>query len=271
VAASADSSVCLNTGEQTPPERSRAFEVENLSVSVAGRQLLQGATVDIPARGVMALLGASGCGKTALLRALNRMNESRGDCVTEGLVRFDGQDIYQPEYDVRALRRQVGMVFREPHLMAGTVFDNVAWGLRTRLFVPKKTYAEKVEQALTRAGLWDDLKDRLKSPAQSLNPGTQQRLCVARALALSPRVLLLDEPSSALDPVASARLEETLSELRETVTIVMVTHAPQQAARVSQTAAFFDQGKLIEVGDTDDIFTRPRMRATEDYLTGRYG
>ena len=257
--------------EPTPAADAPTLRAESLSVFLGARQLLDRVTLDIAPRRVTALIGASGCGKSAFLRALNRMNETQPGARTEGRVFFEGRDVYAPDADVCALRRRVGMVFRAPQMMPGTVFDNLAWGLRAAGTTARSTLAARVERALQRADLLDELHGRLDEPARALSPSLQQRLCVARALALDPEVLLLDEPASDLDPIATALLEDTLAALRETLAVVIVTHAMSQAARVSQTTAFFDHGRLVEVAPTNVLFTRPRERATEDYLTGRYG
>lgn len=221
---------------------------------------------------VTALVGAPGCGKTAFLRALNRMNDPVPNLRTEGSVRFEGHELYAPNVDVRTLRRRVGMVFRAPQLFPGTVFDNVVWGLRAAGELRPSVLAERADRVLARTQLTEELgPGALELPARSLTTGQQQRLCVARALALDPVALLLDEPASALDPIATARLEEVLADLRNELTVVIVTHAATQAARVSQNMAFFSEGKLVEAGPTELLFTRPRERATQDYLTGRYG
>ncbi len=255
----------------SPTPSAPRFSARELSVFLGARCILGRVNLDIAARGVTALVGAPGSGKSAFLRALNRMNETLPDVRTTGRVLLDGDDVYAPGVDVAALRRRVGMVFREAQLFPGTVFDNVAWGLRVGGERRAAMLAERVERALDRTLLLDDLNGRLDVPAASLTAGQQQLLCVARALALEPTVLLLDEPASALDPISTARLEDTLAALRDTVTIVIVTHAVQQAARVSQTPDFFAEGRLVEVVDTSAIFTLPREQATQDYLTGRYG
>ena len=247
------------------------FEARGLSVWLGERRLLCDVTLAVPRGGVTALMGPSGCGKTAFVRALNRMNECHDGALTRGEVRFEGRDVYGPAVDVRALRRRAGMVFRAPQMLPGTVHDNVSYGLRAGPPMSRDERDARVERALARAGLWVELRDRLGEPAAGLSNGAQQRLCVARALALDPAVLLLDEPAATLDPVETATLEEALSTLRDELTVVIVTHAMEQAARVSQTTAFFHRGSLVEVGDTRDVFTRPRREATEDYLTGRFG
>ena len=271
MAAATDNDLEARAPAPEPDPPAARFSAEALSVFVGARRILRRVTLDIAPRRVTALVGAPGSGKSAFLRALNRMNETLPDVRTTGRVRLDGADLYAPGVDVAALRRRVGMVFRAAQLFPGTVFDNVAWGLRVAGEGRASVLAERVERALDRALLLDELDGRLDVPAASLHAGQQQRLCIARALALDPTVLLLDEPASALDPISTAQLEDTLAALRDTVTIVIVTHAAQQAARVSQTTAFFSEGSLVEVGDTSAVFTLPREKATQDYLTGRYG
>jgi len=226
----------------------------------------------IPERIVMAFIGPSGCGKSTFLRTLNRMNDVIAGTRVAGEVSIDGQDIYQPGVDVVELRRKVGMVFQKSNPFPKSIFDNVAYGLRiNRLTETKGELAERVEQALNDAALWNEVKDRLKTSALSLSGGQQQRLCIARALAIRPEVVLMDEPASALDPVATHKIEELIVELKKQYTIVIVTHNMQQAARVSDTTAFFLLGKLIEVNATEKMFTNPDEKLTEDYITGRFG
>lgn len=256
------------------PEAHRAsstFALEGVTVWLGERRALRDVSFDIPHGSVMALMGAPGCGKSACLRALNRMNETLEGARTEGRVRFEGVDVYAPSIDVAWLRRRAPMVPRAPQMFPGSIFDNVAYGPRVAGPSKRSDLEAAVERALSRAGLWTLLRDRLDDSPRSLARGIQQRLCVARALALEPAALLLDEPAATLDPVATATLEETLASLRGEVTVVIVTHAAQQAARVSQATAYFHEGSLVEVGETRVIFTRPRQRATEDFLTGRFG
>lgn len=248
-----------------------AFAVRDLSCAYPDRTVLEGVSLDIPARRVTALIGPSGCGKSTFLRVLNRMNEARERVRVRGSVRLDGVDIHGPDIDPVALRRRVGMVARTPLLFPGSVLRNVSFPLDAAGLRGPAERAERVEEALRRADLWDELKDRLGDPADRLPTGLRQRLCIARALAARPEVLLLDEPTSELDAVATARVEELIADLREALTVVIVTHGLQQAARVSQTTAFFLDGRLVEVGDTRAIFTRPREAQTRDYVTGRYG
>ena len=235
-------------------------------------QALHGVSLQIPERIVMAFIGPSGCGKSTFLRTLNRMNDVIAGTRVSGEVLMDGVDIYQPGTDVVELRRKVGMVFQKSNPFPKSIFDNVAYGLRiNRLTETKAELAERVEQALKDAALWGEVKDRLKTSALSLSGGQQQRLCIARALAIRPEVVLMDEPASALDPVATHKIEELIVELKKQYTIVIVTHNMQQAARVSDTTAFFLLGKLIEVNSTEKMFTNPDEKLTEDYITGRFG
>jgi phosphate transport system ATP-binding protein len=229
------------------------------------------ATFEIPEKLVTAVIGPSGCGKSTFLRAINRMNDLIPGCRAEGGLSLDGQDLYSPQVDVVALRKMVGMVFQKPNPFPKSIFDNIAYGPRIHGTAERSRLAEIVEHSLKRAALWDEVKDRLGDNALGLSGGQQQRLCIARAIAVEPKVLLMDEPASALDPRSTARIEELISELRGEYTIVIVTHNMQQAARVSDLTAFFYEGNLIEFGETRQIFTKPRERQTEDYITGRFG
>ncbi len=253
------------------PPPATHFEVEGLTVRHGARRLLDRVSLAISARRVTALVGAPGCGKTAFLRALNRMNDPLPGVRTEGSVRFEGRELNADGVDVQTLRRRVGMVFRAPQLFPGTIFDNLVWGLRAAGERRPAVLAERAARALARADLADELGGALEQPARALPPGQQQRLCLARALALDPAALLLDEPAAGLDPIATARLEDAVAALRDSVTVVIVTHAVAQAARVSQVTAFFSEGRLVEAGETSAVFTTPREAATRDYLTGRYG
>jgi len=246
--------------------------VRNLDFYYGKSQALYQVSLAIPERIVMAFIGPSGCGKSTFLRTLNRMNDLIAGTRVAGEVSIDGQDIYQPGVDVVELRRKVGMVFQKSNPFPKSIFDNVAYGLRiNRLTETKGELAERVDQALKDAALWNEVKDRLKTSALSLSGGQQQRLCIARALAIRPEVVLMDEPASALDPVATHKIEELIVELKKQYTIVIVTHNMQQAARVSDTTAFFLLGKLIEVNATEKMFTNPDEKLTEDYITGRFG
>jgi phosphate transport system ATP-binding protein len=246
--------------------------VRDLDFYYGKTQALQRVSLQIPERVVMAFIGPSGCGKSTFLRTLNRMNDVIPGTRVEGEVLMDGVDIYKPGTDVVELRRKVGMVFQKSNPFPKSIFDNVAYGLRiNRLTQTKAELEERVEQALKDAALWSEVKDRLKTSALSLSGGQQQRLCIARALAIRPEVVLMDEPASALDPVATHKIEELIVELKKQYTIVIVTHNMQQAARVSDTTAFFLLGKLIEVNSTEKMFTNPNEKLTEDYITGRFG
>ena len=228
-------------------------------------------SLDFYANRVTALIGPSGCGKSTLLRCLNRMNDLIPYSRAEGNVLLDGQDIYDPNVDVVSLRLRVGMVFQKPNPFPKTIFENVAYGLRVNGIKDRAQMTELVEKTLRQAALWDEVKHRLHDSALGLSGGQQQRLCIARALAVEPEVLLMDEPCSALDPIATQKIEELIHGLKKTYTIIIVTHNMQQAARVSDFTAFLYLGKLIEVGVTDALFTRPNLKQTEDYITGRFG
>jgi phosphate transport system ATP-binding protein len=219
---------------------------------------------------VAALIGPSGCGKSTFVRVLNRMNDLIPSCRITGSVLIDGEDIYG-SMDVTDLRRRVGMVFQKPNPFNMSIFDNVAYGPRMQGMRDKRKLADMVETSLKKAALWDEVKDRLKKPAQALSGGQQQRLCIARSIAMEPEIILMDEPTSALDPIATGRIEELIGELRKEFTIIIVTHAMHQASRVSNKTAFFLLGEIIEYGDTREIFTRPKDKRTEDYISGRFG
>jgi len=246
--------------------------VRNLNFYYGRAQALHEISLDVPERIVMAFIGPSGCGKSTFLRTLNRMNDVIPGTRVEGEVTIDGRDIYASGTDVVDLRRRVGMVFQKSNPFPKSIFDNVAYGLRiNRLTSSKAELEERVEQALKDAALWAEVRDRLKLSALSLSGGQQQRLCIARALAIRPEVILMDEPASALDPIATSKIEELIVDLKKHYTIVIVTHNMQQAARVSDTTAFFLLGKLIEVNSTEKMFTAPDEKTTEDYITGRFG
>jgi phosphate transport system ATP-binding protein len=228
--------------------------------------------LDINANEVTSLIGPSGCGKSTFLRCLNRMNDVIDICRVSGEIHLDEDDIYDPKLDVVQLRARVGMVFQKPNPFPKSIFDNIAYGPRIHGMAEGRGEIEEiVEKSLRRAGLWEEVKDRMETPGTGLSGGQQQRLCIARAIAVSPEVILMDEPCSALDPIATARIEELIDELRENYTIVIVTHSMQQAARVSQRTAFFHLGNLVEVGDTEEIFTHPSDERTQGYITGRFG
>jgi phosphate transport system ATP-binding protein len=228
-------------------------------------------TFDTPKGEVTAIIGPSGCGKSTYLRAINRMNDLIPSSHVKGLLSFEGQDIYSEDLDVVALRRRIGMVFQKPNPFPKSVFDNIAYGPRLHGAVNRRRLEEVVEKSLVSSALWDEVKDRLDDNALGLSGGQQQRLCIARALAVDPDILLMDEPTSALDPKSTARIEDLIDELRGAYTIIIVTHNMQQAARVSDFTAFLYEGELIEFGETDQVFTRPRQKQTEDYVTGRFG
>ncbi|MCB1865727.1 MAG: phosphate ABC transporter ATP-binding protein [Chromatiales bacterium] len=244
----------------------------NVQVYYGDKHAIKDVSIDIGQHEVLAMIGPSGCGKSTFLRCLNRMNDTVASARVEGDIKLDGMDIHTREVDVVTLRAQVGMVFQKPNPFPKSIYENVAYGPRIHgLSDSKAELDEIVEQSLQRAGLWDEVKDRLNHPGTGLSGGQQQRLCIARTIAVRPEVILMDEPCSALDPIATARIEELIDELRENFSIVIVTHSMQQAARVSQRTAYFHLGDLIEVGTTDQIFTNPRHRLTEDYITGRFG
>lgn len=229
-------------------------------------------SIDVGCNEVLAMIGPSGCGKSTFLRCLNRMNDTVATCRVTGQILLDGTDIYQPSIDVVPLRAKVGMVFQKPNPFPKSIYDNIAYGPRIHGLTKSKSELDGiVETSLQKAGLWDEVKDRLNEPGTGLSGGQQQRLCIARAIAVGPEVVLMDEPCSALDPIATAKVEELIAELRTQFSIVIVTHAMQQAARVSQRTAYFHLGDLIEVGSTDKIFTNPKHQLTEDYITGRFG
>ncbi len=243
-----------------------------VNVFYGDKQAIRDVSIDVRQEDVTAFIGPSGCGKSTFLRTLNRMNDTIAGARVEGDIRLDGEDIYARAMDVVQLRARVGMVFQKPNPFPKSIFENVAYGPRIHgLARSKADLAQIVERSLVRAGLWGEVKDRLHDSGTALSGGQQQRLCIARAIAVDPEVILMDEPCSALDPIATARIEELIHELRGRYAIVIVTHNMQQAARVSQRTAFFHLGQLVEYGDTSDIFTNPREERTKDYITGRYG
>ena len=244
----------------------------NVDVYYGDKQAIIDVTLDIAKNQVIAMIGPSGCGKSTFIRCLNRMNDTIDCCRVTGNITMDGQDIYDSKMDVVPLRARVGMVFQKPNPFPKSIFENVAYGARIHGMADRKDELQEiVETSLQKAGLWEEVKDRLEQPGTGLSGGQQQRLCIARAIAISPEVILMDEPCSALDPIATAKVEELIDELRERFTIAIVTHSMQQAARVSQRTAYFHLGRLIDVGTTEQIFTNPRHRLTEDYITGRFG
>jgi phosphate transport system ATP-binding protein len=248
------------------------MSASDVAVFYGDKQALQGVNLEVGANQVTALIGPSGCGKSTFLKTLNRMNDLVPKARVTGRIRLDGNDVYASGVDVVALRRRVGMVFQRSNPFPKSIFDNVAYGIRINgLSSSRSDLHDRVEQSLHRAALWEEVKDRLQDSALALSGGQQQRLCIARALAVEPEVLLMDEPASALDPIATQRIEELIYELKRAYTIVIVTHNMQQAARVSDITAFFWLGKLIEVGLTEALFTNPREKLTDDYVTGRFG
>jgi phosphate transport system ATP-binding protein len=259
-------------GRELEEARSRAvISVQKLDLFYGEKQALYGIDLDVLPRRVTALIGPSGCGKSTLLRSLNRMNDLIDGVRIEGKVLFEGTDIYSPDIDVTELRKRFGMVFQKSNPFPKSVFENVVYGLRIQGVRNKAALDEACERSLRRAALWDEVKDRLGESGLSLSGGQMQRLCIARAIAVSPEVVLMDEPASALDPIATAKIEELIYELKEEYTIVVVTHNMQQAARVSDYTAFLMLGRLVEYDRTDKIFTNPAQKITEDYITGRFG
>ena len=251
----------------SPPK----IEVRGLDFFYGKVQALKAVDLAVPANAVTAIIGPSGCGKSTLLRTINRIYEIYPDQRAAGEIVIDGANVLEPRFPLSALRRSVGMVFQKPTPFATSIRKNVAFALSYYERLPKAELADRVEDALRQAALWDEVADKLDASALSLSGGQQQRLCIARTLAVRPEIILLDEPTSALDPISTARIEELIDELRQRFTIVIVTHNMQQAARVSQRTAFFHLGELIEVGDTSQIFTNPHVQRTQDYITGRYG
>jgi phosphate transport system ATP-binding protein len=258
-------------GEDLAPETATQLRVRHLDFFYGRSQALHDVSVEIPARAVTAIIGPSGCGKSTLLRAINRIYELYPEQSATGEIVIDGRNVLDRRYPLAELRRKVGMVFQKPTPFASSIRNNVAFALSYFEKLSKAETADRVEDALRQAALWDEVKDKLNQSALGLSGGQQQRLCIARTIAVRPEVLLLDEATSALDPISTARIEELIHELRERFTIVIVTHNMQQAARVSQRTAFFHLGELVEFGRTKDIFTNPRVARTQDYITGRFG
>jgi phosphate transport system ATP-binding protein len=252
-------------------DRQAHVACQEFSFYYGDNQAVKDVTLDFPSYQVTAIIGPSGCGKSTLLRSINRMNDLIPGSRTTGKILFDGQEVYGPRLDVVTLRRRIGMVFQKPNPFPKTIFNNIAYGRRLHNHLGQDELQAVVETSLQRAGLWEEVKDRLDDNALSLSGGQQQRLCIARALAVDPEVLLMDEPTSALDPRATARIEDLIAELRGRYTIIIVTHNMQQAARVSDFTAFLYEGNLIEYGQTARMFTKPREKRTEDYMTGRFG
>ncbi len=245
--------------------------VKDMCLWYGGHQALKNVNIEIPEKSITAFIGPSGCGKSTFLKTLNRMNDLIPGVKITGDIRYEGTDIFSKEIDVNHLRKEIGMVFQKPNPFPMSIYDNVAYGPRTHGITNKVQLDEIVEQALRDAAIWDEVKDRLKKNALGMSGGQQQRLCIARALAVEPKILLMDEPTSALDPISTSRIEDLAMELKEKYTIVMVTHNMQQAVRVSDYTAFFLLGELVEFGKTDDIFSQPKDQRTEDYITGRFG
>jgi phosphate transport system ATP-binding protein len=268
----ADPAVLTKEHGVKPSTAAPKLVAEKVSVFYGDTQALFDVDLEMPRNHVISLIGPSGCGKSTFLRCINRMNDTIPGCRVAGEIRIDGADIYDPKLDVVELRARVGMVFQRPNPFPKSIFENVAYGPRIHGLVRSKAEAEEVvHKSLRRAGLWNEVKDRLHEPGTGLSGGQQQRLCIARAIAVGPEVILMDEPCSALDPIATAVIEELIDELRMNYTIIIVTHSMQQAARVSQKTAFFHLGMLIEHGLTEQVFSRPKHKQTEDYISGRIG
>ncbi|WP_428353058.1 phosphate ABC transporter ATP-binding protein PstB [Methyloprofundus sp.] len=266
-----DMSAITRDNQAIKTANNTSIDIQNLNMFYGEKQALQNISMQIPEKQVTAYIGPSGCGKSTLLRCINRMNDLVDSARIEGSISIEGKDIYRPGVDVAELRRHVGMVFQKPNPFPKSIYENVAYGLRIQGVNDRRTLDEAVEKSLRGAAIWDEVKDRLQDNALGISGGQQQRLVIARAIAIEPTILLLDEPSSALDPISSLKIEELINELKETYTIVIVTHNMQQAARVSDFTAFMYMGDLIEFGDTNTIFTNPEKKQTEDYITGRYG
>ena len=250
---------------------SSILSVENMCLWYGSHQALHDINIEIPEKSITALIGPSGCGKSTFLKTLNRMNDLIPDVKITGSVKYKDMDIFDPAVDVSELRRQIGMVFQKPNPFPMSIYDNIAYGPRTHEVRNKAKLDDIVERSLRGAAIWDEVKDRLKKNALGLSGGQQQRLCIARALAVEPDVLLMDEPTSALDPISTSKIEELAVELKEKYTIVIVTHNMQQAVRISDNTAFFLLGELVEYGNTEQMFSQPKNKRTEDYITGRFG
>ncbi len=266
-----DMNSIFNNKGASEQQQETCIKVENLNLFYGEKQALHGINMEMPKKRVTAYIGPSGCGKSTLLRCINRMNDLVDSARIEGRILLDNENIYDKSVNVAALRRRVGMVFQKPNPFPKSIFENVAYGLRIQGINDKRILEETVENALRGAALWDEMKDRLNDNALGMSGGQQQRLVIARAIAIEPEVLLLDEPASALDPISTLKIEELINELKEKYTRVIVTHNMQQAARVSDFTAFMYMGELIEMGTTSELFTNPRKKQTEDYITGRYG
>lgn len=246
------------------------FDIQNMELHYGDFHAIKNVNLNIPPNEITAFIGPSGCGKSTVLKSLNRMNDLVPDCKIEGLITLDGEDIYK-NMDVNILRKRVGMVFQKPNLFPMSIYDNIAYGPRTHGIHSKAKLDEIVEKTLKQAAIWDETKDKLKKNALAMSGGQQQRLCIARALAVNPEVILMDEPTSALDPISTSKIEDLAVELKKDYTVIMVTHNMQQAARISDKTAFFLLGEVIEFGDTEQMFSMPRDKRTEDYITGRFG
>ena len=264
-------SVTLAPRSAPVADRGAAIEVEGFRFAYGPREVIRGLDLDIARKAITAVIGPSGCGKSTFLRSINRLNDLVPGARYQGEIKVEGRSVFAPGIDLVAHRQRVGMVFQRPNPFPKSVFDNVAYGPALNALVPKRDLPDLVERCLRQAVLWDEVKDRLESPATGLSGGQQQRLCIARALGNRPDVLLMDEPASALDPISTQKLEELLFELKKDYTIVIVTHNMQQAARVSDFTAFLEAGELVEFGDTHQMFTRPARERTEAYITGRFG
>ncbi len=247
------------------------LSAHDLNLWYGAHQALHNISIDIPEKSITALIGPSGCGKSTFLKTLNRMNDLVGGVKITGEVTYEGENIYDPSVDVNELRKSIGMVFQKPNPFPMSIYDNIAYGPRTHGIRNKAKLDDIVEKSLRGAAIWDEVKDRLKKNALGLSGGQQQRLCIARALAVEPKVLLMDEPTSALDPISTSKIEDLATQLREQYTIVIVTHNMQQAVRISDTTAFFLLGELVEYGQTEQMFSQPQDKRTEDYITGRFG
>lgn len=262
----------LTAGPAMNAQTELKMKARDVKVFYGASEAIKGIDMDVVKNEVLAFIGPSGCGKSTFLRCLNRMNDTIDSCRVTGLIELDGQNMYDPRLDVVQLRAQVGMVFQKPNPFPKSIYDNIAYGPKLHGLASKKSDLDDiVESSLRKAGLWNEVKDRLAQPGAGLSGGQQQRLCIARTIAVSPEVILMDEPCSALDPIATSIIEELIDELKTNFTIVMVTHNMQQAARVSDRTAFFHLGELVEVGPTNEVFTNPQNKRTEDYITGRYG
>ncbi len=266
-----DMNSILRGRDNNPGQNEISIKIENLNLYYGQKQALHNINMEIPKQRVTAYIGPSGCGKSTLLRCINRMNDLVDSAKINGKILLDNENIYDKSVNVAALRRRVGMVFQKPNPFPKSIFENVAYGLRIQGVNDKRTLDETVENALRSAALWDEMKDRLNDNALGISGGQQQRLVIARAIAIEPEVLLLDEPASALDPISTLKIEELINALKEKYTIVIVTHNMQQAARVSDYTAFMYMGELIEIDNTSQLFTNPKKKQTEDYITGRYG